>query len=558
MTATVARSATVRLLSPVAVAAPAARVPIAERPSRRGPYRLGFVDSSRAGSDVLLSRLEELLAGRVGVVDAVRRRKTRSGDAAPFLDDLAACDGVVLGNAEIGGSLYGTAEDAIALERRGVPVALLASAEVADAGRLLLARRGMPGIPVVAFEPTAEADTAAVLRVARNVLDDVVRALTAPRAQLAAAAEEAVERAAAAERAQLGPEGIEVPDSLAGAAHAGELMHGFGWTDGLPVALPTAEAVAAMLAHAGLAPEASLGTVPPRHGVATAEKVAVNAVLAGCPPALFPLVVAAVRASLAPQFRLGAMQTTTNPCSPLVIVNGPLARAAGMNPGCNAFGQGNRANATVGRALRLVLVNVGGARPGIEDRAVQGTPGKYTFCVAENEVQSPWEPLHVERGLRADASAVTVVGTESQHNVNDHVHTRAEDVLGTVADAMATIATNNIYKHHAEVVVALAPYHARRIAAQGWDKRAVREFLFAHARRPVRDLRRGGQWGLSAWGPGIDADDDAATVPVVADPADFLLVVVGGPGKHSCWIPTFGVTRSVTVPVGSPAAVPDA
>ncbi|MGH3756879.1 UGSC family (seleno)protein [Actinophytocola sp.] len=542
-------TATVRLLSPIGVAAQASRADIAQRTGGSGPYRLGFLDSTRPGSDLMLARLEELLAERVGVGTAVRRRKKQSATVAPFLDDFAGCDGVVAGIAEIGGSLFGTAMDALELERRGIPVALLVSAEVADACRLLLARHGMPGIPLVELEPTAEAGRDTVLRVAESGVDGVMHVLTARREDLAGDAEAAVGRAAARELAECGPDSIEIPDRVAEVARANDLLYRHGWTDGLPVLPPTEAAVAEMLAHTDLDPGESLGVLAPRQGVATVAKVAVNAVLAGCPPKLFPLVVAATRAVSDPDFRLGSVQTTTNPASPLVIVNGPLATALDVNAGRNAFGQGHRANATLGRALRLVLVNIGGARPGIEDRAVQGTPGKYSFCVAENEARSPWEPLHVERGFPAGTSTVTVVGTESQHNINDHVHTDAEGILRTVADAMSTIATNNIYKHNGEVVVALAPYHAATIAADGWRKRDVRRFLFEHARRPIRDLRRGGQWGLSSWAPWLATDDETATVPVVGDPADFLIVVVGGEGKHSSWIPTFGMTRAVTVPV---------
>ena len=173
-------------------------------------------------------------------------------------------------------------------------------------------------------------------------------------------------------------------------------------------------------------PDVELGVMPPRNGIVSVEAIAVNAVMAGCRPEHLPVVLTAVEAALVPDFNLFAVQSTTHPCSPLIIVNGPVAAELGVNSRYGAFGPGHRANATIGRAVRLCLLNIGGAAPGVLDRSTQGQPSKYSFCIAENEAESPWEPLHVERGFEPGHSTVTVVGCENPHNINDHVSTDAE------------------------------------------------------------------------------------------------------------------------------------
>ena len=317
-----------------------------------------------------------------------------------------------------------------------------------------------------------------------------------------------------------------------------------GWSDGLPVVAPTRERVDAMVATSGRSPGESLGPMPPRQGDATIEALAVNAVMAGCRPAYFPVVVAAVEAALEPTFNLYAVQATTHPCSPLVIVNGPIVEAIGLNGRYGAFGPGVRANATIGRAMRLILHNVGGGVPGVLDRATQGQPSKYSFCVAENEAESPWEPLHVERGFDRGQSAVTVVGCESPHNINDHVSTRAPGILATVSASMANMGANNSYLH-GEPVLALGPEHAAILAAAGMSKDDIRRHLFEHARIP-RDIWTRG--GMANMGP--EQFPDAESIPVMSDPDSLIVMVLGGFGRHSSWLPTFGdTTRSVTRPV---------
>lgn len=318
-----------------------------------------------------------------------------------------------------------------------------------------------------------------------------------------------------------------------------------GWSDGLPVVAPTAPRVAAMIAAGGRAPDTELGTMPPRHGIVTIEILAVNAVMAGCRPAYFPVVIAAVEAMLDPAFNLFAVQATTHPCSPCVIVNGPIAAAIGLNARYGAFGPGWRANATIGRAIRLILLNVGGAAPGILDRSTQGQPAKYAYCVAENEGESPWEPLHAERGYAVDESTVTVTAADGPHNINDHVSDTAEGILATVTHALADMACNNAYLY-GQPTIAFGPEHAAILAAGGYTKQAIKAHVFEHARIARDDWLRGGMAGMFA-----DRFPDEARVPIIARPDDLIVIVVGGFGRHSCWLPTFGettlaVTRAIT------------
>jgi len=316
-----------------------------------------------------------------------------------------------------------------------------------------------------------------------------------------------------------------------------------GWGDGLPMVPPTPERVAAFVSAAGRPPGEVVAALPPTWAEATVEKVAVNAVMAGCRPGHMPVILAAIRAAAQEQFNLYAVQTTTHPCAVLVIVSGPVASELGMNAGYGALGPGNRANATIGRAVRLVLMNVGGARPGTLDRATQGTPAKYTYCVAENEAASPWEPLRVSLGFGAADSVVTVVAGEGPHNINDHGSTTADSLLRQIAGTLAIPGSNNAYMQ-GDSYLFLGPEHARQLAAEGLDRAEVQRRVFEGARIP-RDR----------FGPGQLARIEDVLTPdqremtrealwVGVGPEDVRVLVMGGDGRHSCWVPTFGMTRS--------------
>jgi hypothetical protein len=293
-----------------------------------------------------------------------------------------------------------------------------------------------------------------------------------------------------------------------------------GWSDGLPVVPPTPERVEAMLG--GRDAGRSLGLVPPAQGEATLERVAVCAVLAGCRPAYFPVVVAAVEAVLEPQFNAHGVAVTTQPAGPIVVVNGPARERVGVNGGMGALGPGTRANATIGRALRLVLTLTGGALPGGLDRATLGHPGKFSSCFAENEEASPWPPLHVERGLPADASAVTVVAADAPLSISDHRSRTPEELAATLAWAASTQWSPFWWPMDDTSLYVIGPEHAALFAAAGWSKDRVRSAMFEAVVRPASELRRGEATPL------VHAADDDTQVRKWTTPEKIVLVVAGG------------------------------
>ncbi len=315
-----------------------------------------------------------------------------------------------------------------------------------------------------------------------------------------------------------------------------------GWCDGLPIIPPTEDRVAAMLG--GAAPDRSLGAMPPLWRQATLETLAVNAVMAGCEPASFPVIVAAVQAMLEPPFNLYGVQATTHPVAPLLIVHGPIAAELGVHAGSGCFGPGFRANATIGRAIRLILMNVGGAWPGRHDMATQGSPAKFSYCIAERVDASPWGPLRED-------NAVTVFGGEAPHNVNDHVSTTAAGILATIADTAVSLGSNvGWFLAQSQLLIVLGPEHAATIAGDGFTRADVQRFVFEHARLPLRTLKLGGMWGMQDWPAWMNAvKDDDALLPQVPSPDDVLVIIAGGPGKHSAVVPNCTFSRAVSRPV---------
>jgi hypothetical protein len=342
----------------------------------------------------------------------------------------------------------------------------------------------------------------------------------------------------------LASELIELDDSLeAVEAHFRER----GWTDGLPVVPPTEARVRAMLAGIDAPAGHVVGKLPPLWGEATIEKIAINAVLAGCRPPVMPVLVAALEAMLDPAFNLYGVQTTTHPVAPLLIVNGPGAARLGMHAGAGVFGPGSAANATLGRAVRLCLLNLGGGRPGAGDMATQGSPAKYTYAIAEREDANPWGPLHTSLGFPADATVVTVFGGEAPHNVNDHVSQRAANFLAVVADTAATLGSNvGWYLAQSQLLVVLGPEHAATVAQDGFSRADVQHFLYEHARLPLARLKLGGMWGAQDWPRWMETADDGALLPMVATPADILVMVAGGAGKHSAVVPNCCFSRATS------------
>lgn len=321
-----------------------------------------------------------------------------------------------------------------------------------------------------------------------------------------------------------------------------------GWTDGLPVVPATEELVRKMLLPYGDDPSTSLGVVQPRNAEVTLEKVAINAVMAGCKPEYFPVVVAAVKAAMNSDFNIAGVQATTGGAAPAVIVNGPIALDLGINGDSGCFGPGYRSNASIGRALRLFVRNVAGLVPGEMDKATLALPARYTFCFAENEARSPWVPRHVELGLDASDSMVTVMGVRGMYVIMESTSPTGIQVLRTLVGSIRTIGFSNYYQTGtgAQLALVLCPEHAAEIHASGLSKQDVREYVFQNARMPIQRLKGVAHYGNRNWPRWIDETDPDAMVPIVASADDLLVVVAGGDGRHSAWLAGWGVTRMTT------------
>ena len=289
-----------------------------------------------------------------------------------------------------------------------------------------------------------------------------------------------------------------------------------------------------------------VATLPPRFGQATRRILAVNAVLAGCPEAVFPVLVTAVRALGRPELNLRGVNATTHPVAPLVIVHGDVVDTARFNAGLGTFGPGNRANATLGRALRLVLLHVAGARPGKGDASTQGQPSKYAYCIAENADANPWESYPRSQGVDAP-SAVTVYCGENPHNFQDMEHDTPGPILDKGASVMATLGCNNAPISSAEFFVILGPEHAATLAGSGWTRRDVQSYLFERARISAGAFREAFDGAVRR--PWFQSLRDEDAMPITDHPDNIRVLVAGGPGKHSCVIPSWGMTRSVTLPL---------
>ena len=321
-----------------------------------------------------------------------------------------------------------------------------------------------------------------------------------------------------------------------------------GWTDGLPVVPPTEQLVLEMLTAYEGGSAKSLGVMQPRNARVTLEKLAINAVMAGCLPEYFPVVVAAVRAVLHEEFNLAGNAATTGGAAQVVIVNGPIAQQLGINGDAACFGPGFRANAAIGRALRLVIRNLGGLVPGEMDKATQATPGRYSFCFSENERRSPWEPRHQELGYPALASTVTVVAIRSVHPIMETTVATGIEVMRTVIGTMKAVGVSSYYQlgTGAQIVLVLCPEHAADIAGSGLSKADVREFIYQNARMPLHQLKGLAHYGNRNWPAWIDETDPETLVPIVRAAEDIVVVVAGGDGRHSAWLAGWGVTRLVT------------
>jgi hypothetical protein len=331
--------------------------------------------------------------------------------------------------------------------------------------------------------------------------------------------------------------------------HLGELedeleaMWDRGWTDGFPVVPPTEGRVLAMLEGTTRAPDEVVAVVPPTLAPATVEKVAINAVMAGCRPEYLPVVLAAVEAVCTDEFNMHGVLATTWFVGPVLVVNGPVARAIGMNSGINALGQGNRANATIGRALQLVVRNVGGGRPGGVDRATLGTPGKYSFCFAEDEAGSPWESLAVERGVAPDVSAVTAFAGFGVRAVGDERSRTPESLAGSLAVGLRS--GNHRLVFGSDALLVISPDHGRVFRQAGWSRARLRQEFSDLLTLPTAELLR----RVGAIDDGTVRGPVGERLPAPRDGGLLLAYAGGGAGLFSGIIDGWlsGVRGSVPV-----------
>ena len=299
-----------------------------------------------------------------------------------------------------------------------------------------------------------------------------------------------------------------------------------GWTDGLPIHLPTKERVDEFIATSGMSPDEVIGHVAPQGGLATIGLIAVNAVMAGCEPEHLPVVVAAVRALLKPAFNLHLVQVTTNPVAPLAVVNGPARHSANVRWGREALSPGPGGNGPIGRAIRFVMRNIGGA--GDTDTATFGNPAKYTYCMAEDEEGSPWEPLHVWQGYAREDSVVTVLGIEAYVDiVPESGSTTAENLLNHLGHAMQVIGTG-VYWSKGNPTYVLTPRYAQLLANKGMRRADVQNELFERGKIPVKSLPfpniNTGDWKL-----------DGDRIQVTSSPQDIYIIVAGSPEGHHAY-----------------------
>jgi hypothetical protein len=427
----------------------------------------------------------------------------------------------------------------VKLESAGIPTATIVSSEFWTLAETEAQSRGMAELPLVQVpHPVGTISLEALRKVAESSVDAIAQKLL--RSMGDGKTSQDTPRSGEGASAQR----LSIP------ADAAALFHFFyeqGWTDGLPVLAPEVDAVERMIAAGGAQRDASLGKLPPLNGLATVEKIAANAVMAGCLPEYFPLVLAATRGLVAPGFNLDGVQTTTGNVAPVTVVNGPCRARLQINSGANVLGQGWRANATIGRALRLIMTNIGGARPGAFDKSTMGQPAKFTFCFGENEEESPWAPLHVERGMAANIDAVSVTGCSGVYSAVDMASQSSKGLLKTFALTMMGGLASGVTS--TEVLWAICPEHAALLARDGYSKATLREKLFELARVPLDQIADENVELLSKRRPSWFKNGAPREIGVVDRPEDIWLVVAGGAGAKSAYLPGRTGTKLQTVAV---------
>lgn len=504
--------------------------------------RIALVKNAWPSWHAMADHLATLLAEKYPDVAFEHYVVPNGSAAAPDLLRRIAdeTDAAVVGLANCGSCTAWSFHDAMELAALGIPPVLVVTKEFAELTDAVAKAKkcDLPRVTLPANPETIELPVA--LGLIDDAVDEIVARLTEPAASVVA--DPAATEAFTPRFAKV--EAGENPDD--DTAH--DFFYRQGWTDGLPVRLPTVARVGRLLGGLGeVDPEEVIAAMPPTGFGVTYETLAVNAVMAGATPDLMPLLVAAVRAACEPEFNLNGIATTTGPSTPLVILNGPAARASGVNAGRGALGHGWRANAALGRTLRLLITNVGGALPGTVSKSIMGQPGRFSFCFAENEPESPWAPLHVDRGRDPVSSAVTVLGATGSMNLL----TPRQDVdamLTLLADGLAFMGNPNVVMGRGTVAVLITPGHARAMAGAGLSKADVAAEIWKRATVPVARFPR-----AALPDPPYELVEHDGMAHVVKDPSNVFVVVAGGPEPtHATLVPShpssIPVTRTVSEP----------
>ncbi|MBI2908797.1 MAG: hypothetical protein HYX92_14235 [Chloroflexi bacterium] len=426
-----------------------------------------------------------------------------------------------------------------------MPTAYVASEEFAQLAKEELESMGLGQLPVIVeAHPPKRFTPDQVRSHADDNIAEIVHALTTPAGTLGKEYGDKTypqPKSTIRSKPVFGSQALETKGTIQA---ANRLFYERGWTDGMPVIPPTRGEVEKMLEYTDRDPAEVVAVFKPRRGKATVEKIAINAVMAGCIPEYFPVVLAAVDAMAEPKFNLAGIIATTNPASPLVIINGPAVKELEFNYGYGLFGSVMRANATIGRAVRLVILNIAGGEPGIYDRSTFGQAGKYSFCIAENEDENPWEPLHVELGYPKDTSTITVFGGAAPHNILDMMSTTAKGVLTTIVHNVVASGSNNIVAGGGQPLIIFGPEQASVLAREGFDKKKIREFIYKHARAPYPP------YIVSQRTKGHSLTKEHPIHNVASSPEDIMIMVASGGGSHASFVASFfDSTRAVTRPL---------
>ncbi len=478
--------------------------------------------------DAMTDRLAELITERSANVSFERYMVPNGSAASPeLLKQIAAeTDAAVVGLANCGSCTAWSFHDSIELQALGLPTVLVVTKEfkeLADA----LASAKKTSLPRVLLPLNPETvETSVALGLVDDSVDDILSRLTEAVPSVAA-----TDSSTAVVTPRFAP--VEL-DSETDDEAAHEFFYRNKWTDGLPIRLPIEAKVNRMLAALGeVDPETVIAAMPPTGYGVTYEALAINAVMAGATPDLMPILVAVVRAACVQDFNLNGIATTTGPSTPVIVVNGPIAAEVGVNSGRSALAHGHRANLAIGRTLRLLINNIGGAIPGEVSKSIMGQPGRLSFCFAEREDASPWAPLHVDRGFEATESAVTLFGATGTMNLL----TPRQDVdamLTLWADGLAFMGNPNVVMGKGTVGVLITPGHARALAGAGMSKADVAREIWQRATIPIGRFPE----SAKAEPPYEFAEHDGLIYPVKSPDNIFVLVVGGPEPTHSTLVPS--------------------